>query len=195
MNRATTKRLTSKTDIGSGNETWETPPAVYRKLEHDFGPFGVDLCANEVNHLNLLWFGPGSPLCESVFTAEWMTYARTGFANPVYGTAFLRPLYRRCCEFADLGFTTTVFVPFRWNKLTRDVVFNGLAQMWICDKRITFWQDGAPRFDKKGDPMPAMFDQCILQFGGVKTPTERAILKSEGAVIRRWSVPDHIYVD
>jgi hypothetical protein len=50
MDNATKNKLTSGTDqadLTTGNACWETPPLVFAKLNEDFGPFDVDLTADD----------------------------------------------------------------------------------------------------------------------------------------------------
>ena len=48
MNRETRDKFASGTDqadLTTGNACWQTPPAIFAQLNHDFGPFEIDLTA------------------------------------------------------------------------------------------------------------------------------------------------------
>lgn len=185
MERATRDRFVLKTqpDLTSGNAALETPPQVYWKLEQDFGPFQVDLCANHANHLAGIWLGPGSLWHTDALSAHWTQYGQTGFANPPYGPFVARMLRKAKLE-AQKGFTSTLLLPVRITKAFHAHVLCGAHQMWFCDKRIAFWQDGAPKLDPKTQKSTgALFDSMIVRY----LPGQRFSPPRVGS----WNVPPH----
>lgn len=187
MDAATRSRMlsgTSQADVTSGNACWQTPPAVFNKLHDEFG-FDIDLFAAADTTLMPIWFGPGSEFAEDAMTVPWMDYGSVGFSNPPYG-AFLAGVLRAAVNEAKAnGFVSVHLLPLRLTKIMRDVIFRSeaLEQWLIPDKRITFFENGAPRLDAKGTPMPAMFDSTILVIGpyGKRVPR-----------VGEWHVPDHV---
>jgi len=186
MNRATRDRFTTPTTphITQGNACLETPPAVFHALEDSFGPFEIDLCADAQNHLLPLWFGPDSPVQEfDALKANWHAYAKNGFGNPPYGP-FVGLFLAWAKVEAKLGFASTLLLPVRITKAFHAHVLQGASEVWFCDKRIAFWQDGKPKLDpatKK--PTGALFDSMIVRFApGMRFSPPR---------VGSWKVPPH----
>lgn len=190
MDAATRRRLTSRTRVGSGNECWQTPPAIFRDLTSRFGPFDVDLCADSRNHLLPVWIGPGAgvgPVTDALQT-NWSHYGHAGFCNPVYDTPFMRRMFRHARTLAlETAFRTVFLVPFRLS-VVKVAYFELGAAIWVCDRRITFYEHGAPRFDAKGRPMPSVFDSCLVLF-------ERKGLRAPASALGLYQVPEHVYAD
>jgi hypothetical protein len=86
MDRQTRDKMTSGTgaDLTAGNACWETPPAVFAKLNEDFGPFDLDLTGDQNRHVCPIWFGPESVEPDALL-AEWRTWGSNGYSNPPYG--------------------------------------------------------------------------------------------------------------
>lgn len=171
-------------DLNSGNACWETPPAVFAKLQEDFGPFDLDLTANASNHLRPRWLGPGSDIGEDALTIPWHYYGDAGFSNPPYGP-FVQKILRKAADEARLGFTTTLLLPMRVTKAFREVILPQASRLLFCSKRITFYENGASRINPKtGKPDPAMFDSIIVQF-------EPPPHYDDHLIVNEWKVPDH----
>jgi phage N-6-adenine-methyltransferase len=162
-------KLTSRTDAPhADNACWQTPPEVFAKLQNDFGPFDIDLFADEENHLLPRWFGPSdSNMCSGIDDAlalRWIDYGFSGYANPPYGRTIgkvLKHAKAMCRE----GFDTTLLLPLRITKAFREhVMDHGAAQVYFCNKRITFYENGKPRLDSKGVPQAAVFDSIIVRY-------------------------------
>jgi phage N-6-adenine-methyltransferase len=185
MNRQTRDRfvLPTQEDLTTGNACLETPPQVFAKLQDDFGPFDIDLTANESNHLCLQWFGPGSPLAEDALTAPWHLAGKTGYSNPPYGR-FVAKILKKAKAEAAKGFASTFLLPVRMKKAIHEYVLYGAAELWFCDKRIAFWQDGAPKLDSASQkPTGALFDSMIVRYKpGMRFSPPRA---------GSWKVPKH----
>lgn len=186
MNRATRDKFASGTkgSLTSGNACWETPPAVFVKLAEDFGPFDVDLTADARRKLCPVWFGPDSPANEfDALSAFWALYGRTGYSNPPYG-----PFVKRLLEKAKLqardGFTSTLLLPLRVTRAFREQILVGSSELLFCDRRITFYENGAPRVNPKtGRPDGALFDSIIVRYQPDHLGPPR---------VGVWCVPSHV---
>jgi len=184
MKRATRDRfvIATQKDINAGNACLETPPQVFHKLEDDFGPFEIDLTANAQNHLCLVWFGPGG-IAEDALTASWHVCGATGYSNPPYGP-FVSKILKKAKQEAAMGFTSTLLLPVRMKRAIHQHVLQGASELWFCDKRIAFWEGGAPKLDPKTQkPTGALFDSMIVRYlPGMHFSAPRA---------RSWKVPPH----
>lgn len=206
MNRATRDKLVSGTeqaDLTTGNACWETPPLVFEKLDTDFGPFDVDLTADARRHLCRIWFGPQSCVGEwDALTANWISYGDNGYSNPPYGP-FIQRLLVRAKAFAAEGFTSTLLLPLRITKAFRTHILPfkgaiGASDLLLCDKRLTFFENGVPRLNeakygkrgKKGQLLkvptdPAVFDSIIVRYVPGATRLN----------VDTWHVPKHVTPD
>lgn len=201
MNNATKNKLTSGTDQGeltSGNACWETPPLIFQKLSEDFGPFDVDLTADAERHLCQIWFGPDSPVDEfDALTADWMSHGRTGYSNPPYGR-FIQKILKRARFWRGQGFASTLLLPLRVTAAFKEHVLDGGAELFFCDKRITFFEDGVPRLNeekmrtprKDGGPRKpsgdgAVFDSIVVRFDP----------RIRNTNVGLWKVPKHVTAD
>ena len=165
MNRATRDRFASGTDqadLTTGNAVWETAPAVFDKLNRDFGPFDVDLCADAARALCPVWFGPGSAHAPDALLANWHEHGRIGYCNPPYG-AFIGKILPVAKREAARGFASVFQIPMRVTRPFREHILQGAAALYFCDKRLIFWEHGAPRINPKtGKPDAALFDSIIV---------------------------------
>lgn len=206
MDNATKNKLTSGTDqadLTSGNACWETPPLVFAKLNEDFGPFDVDLTADAQRHLCPTWFGPDSNVGEyDALTADWgLRGLRNGYSNPPYGPFIqkLLPLAKKWTVpefyYQHPGFTTTLLLPLRITKAFKAHVLIGASDLLLCDRRLTFFENGVPRLNaakygkrgKKGQLLkvptdPAVFDSVIVRY----RPGAKRIN------VGIWEVPKHV---
>lgn len=185
MNRATRNKfvaLTAKT-VTSGNACWETPPQIFAKLSHDFGPFQIDLTADVHRFLCPVWFGPGSPWEADALTASWTTYGKTGYSNPPYGP-FVAKMLKKAKAEAAKGFASTLLLPVRITKAFHAYVLYGATEVWFCNRRIAFWENGAPKLDPKTQkPTGALFDSLIIRYApGMRMSPPR---------VGSWNVPPH----
>ncbi len=197
MDNATKNKLTSGTDqsdLTTGNACWETPPLVFEKLNRDFGPFDVDLTADAQRHLCPIWFGPDSPVSDDALTYDWhWSGRRCGYSNPPYGP-FVQKLLMKAKAEAAHGFTSVLLLPMRVTKAFHAHVLNGASDLWFCDRRITFFENGVPRLnDKKWEKEqkavadPAVFDSIIVVYKGHMKPIQPAVWC--------WQVPKHVTAD
>ena len=183
MNRASRDKFvsgTDQTDLTTGSACWETSPDVFAKLNDDFGPFDVDLFADEKRALCGVWFGPGSKQLEDALTPEWFHFGSNAYGNPPYGrfVAQALPVAR---EMALAGCASTLLLPLRVTRAFRAHVLGGASSLLFCDRRIVFWENGAPRINPKtGKPDAAIFDSIIVRY----LPGHRG-----GLVVGEWNVP------
>jgi hypothetical protein len=202
VNNDTKNKLTSGTDqvdLTSGNACWETPPLVFEKLNNDFGPFDVDLTADAQRHLCPIWFGPGSPVPDALgcLWAAWMalqvSHSPKGYSNPPYGP-FVQKLLAKAKQEAACGVTSVLLLPMRVTKAFHAHVLNGASELWFCDRRITFFEDGVPRLhekkwvqDGKAVADPAVFDSILVVY--------RAGIRAVQPSVWCWQVPKHVTAD
>jgi phage N-6-adenine-methyltransferase len=186
VDAATRELITSGTDqddVTGGNACWQTPPAIYDKLDSEF-QFDIDLFSDNERALHQVFFGPGSELAEDALTVDWVAYGEAGFSNPPYGR-FIRKVLAKAVEQAQCGFTSVHLIPHRMTVPVRQALFRSksVREWLIPSSRITFFENGKPRLDSKGNPMPALFDSTILVFSPGVWETPR---------VREWKVPDHV---
>jgi len=210
MDKATTRKLTSRTDAddpNGGNACWETPPEVFAKLNLDFGPFDLDMTADASNHLLPDWVGPGSlvghhdilALLELVNIDGAGILKTSGYSNPIYDYKFINALIPLCALAArKKGFASTLLLPLRttsewWNWLiTNQHNEEGAAVVAFCDSRIYFYEQGQPRWNAKElakgkyRPDSAVFDSVIVHFTPLPSDHEY------GTTFRLWEVPPHV---
>jgi hypothetical protein len=150
MNRETRDKFASRTqaDVTSGNAVWQTPPLVFAALHAQFGPFDVDLTADPARALCGVWFGPGNPTDPDALIAPWHRRGRCGFSNPPYGP-FVPQLLAKAQHEAAFGFTSVLLLPMRATKAFHRYVLGGASELWFCDKRIAFFEEGLPRINAK----------------------------------------------
>lgn len=189
MNRETRDKFASGTDQGdltTGNAVWETAPAVFEKLSEDFGPFQVDICADTSRHLCATWFGPDSNVGEfDALKANWRRYGLIGYCNPPYG-AFVQKILPLAKAQAAEGFASTFLLPMRVTAAFKAHVLRGASDLLFCDKRLVFWENGAPRLNPKtGKPDSAMFDSIIVRYAAGVWDRPR---------LGEWRVPEHATV-
>lgn len=186
MNRATRDKFASGTDqadLTTGNAVWETPPAIFAALQAEFG-FDVDLTADGRRHLRDRWFGPDSPIGTDALTADWHRWGSRGYSNPPYGAFVQRLLPKARLWAQNFLFTSALLLPLRATKAFHAYVLDGASELRFCDKRITFFEDGAPRLNPRtGKPDPALFDSIIV----VYRPNHRG-----APLTGSWKVPPHV---
>lgn len=72
------------------SDFWRTPSDLFAALDSEF-MFGVDLAADQENHLCLGWLGPGG-VQEDAFAASWEDV----LVDAACDAAFLNPPYSEC---------------------------------------------------------------------------------------------------
>ena len=197
MDRATRDKFASGTDqsdVTTGNACWETAPEVFAKLNDDFGPFDVDICADAGRKLCPVFFGPGSSVGEpDAMKCDWHRHGTNGFDNPPYGR-FVQAILLKAKNESRRGFSSTHLLPmrvtmaFKNNVLGGHARIGGASELLFCDSRLVFHENGQPRWNKKhlaegryvGDS--AMFDSIVVRFeAGYVGPLRVGL----------WKVPEH----
>lgn len=194
MKRDTRDKFVSATnqdDPEGGNSRWETPPAVFARLNEQYGPFDVDLTADASNHLCEKWFGPGSPIAIDCFDVNWADHGHIGYSNPVYGP-FVQRILPHAKHYANAyNFTSVFLLPVRITKAFHEHVLRGADELRFCDRRITFFERGAPRLNKKAftegrvQADPALFDSMIVVY-------REGVSDDSSPIVSAWEVPDHV---
>lgn len=185
MDRQTRDKFVARTNasLTSGNSCLETPPAIFKKLYQDFGPFTIDLTADKGRTLCPVWFGPESPYGVDALTTHWIEHGLNGYSNPPYGP-FVGYMLDKAKREAKHGFTTTLLLPVRITKAFHQHVMCGASELWFCDKRIAFWENGKPKLDPETmKPTGALFDSMIVRY----LPGQRFSAPRLGT----WKVPPH----
>jgi hypothetical protein len=193
VNRETRNKIVSGTgpDLTSGNACWETAPLAYADICRRFAcleRFTIDLTADAGRALEGRYFGPGSPIGVDALAVDWSAHGFDGFSNPPYGP-FIRSILEKAIEQKARGFTSVFLIPLRITKaFQRFALAEGTAaEIWFADKRLVFFEDGAPRisFDKRGKPRPdaALFDSCLVVYRPGHTGRPAVGL---------WTVPAHV---
>lgn len=150
------KRNVVAIDRATTKDTWCTPPAVFAALNEQFGPFSVDLTANQANHLCDWWIGPSEfsdgrdgNVASDALTARWRGTGARGYTNPPYGRSFVPQLLAKAALEAAEGFDTTLLLPMRVTQAFRQWIIGYASTLYYCDTRICFWEDGHPRWNAK----------------------------------------------
>lgn len=187
-------------DLTTGNACWETAPKVFEKLNHDFGPFDIDLTADGSRHCCPMWFGPGSPFPDTphgnpadALAVNWAAFGKNGYSNPAYATWFVaRMLAKARIQAYYSEFSTTLLLAMRVTDAFKRFVLKGASQLLFCDSRVVFFEHGAPRlnakmFNEHGKLVPdsAMFDSIIVRY----TPGHP---ETAPPSIGTWQVPPHV---
>ena len=209
-------RHTVAIDKATTRDTWETPPAIFHKLNQDFGPFELDLTADKQRCLiyagtfNTVWpaqyFGPGSPLAEDALAAPWIDFGYSGYANPPYGP-FVPQILRKAVSERDKGFTTTLLLPMRVTKAFLGIILPEASALYFCDRRICFFEHGKPRWNAsrlhppqqargrraipQKVPDPAMFDSIIVRFDPAHCIQDENGVHPKPLDVEIWHVPPH----
>lgn len=116
--------------------TWEytTPAWLFRELDAEFGPFDLDPCASDENHL-----------CPHYFTQE-----TNGLAHPWFGKVFMNPPYgptiglwcEKAREEAKRGVLIVALLPVRTDTAWWHRSVEGKATVRFLKGRIAFGAAG-----------------------------------------------------
>src|SRR5690606_20902630 len=129
------------------------------------------------------WFGPDSRLGVDALAADWHAHGSCGYSNPPYGR-FVQDVLAKALWEARLGFRSVLLLPMRATKAFHRHVLRGAELLLFCDKRITFWEHGAPRINPRtGKPDPALFDSIVVVFSPEYLGAPR---------VDSWPVPPHV---
>lgn len=154
------KGMNTKAMFSSGKDDWETPAALFRKLDDEFH-FTLDACATDQNHK-----------CPRYYTREQNGLAQdwsgeTVFCNPPYSRtgnqdAWVEKAFR---ESKKPGTTVVLLIPARTDTARfHDYIWGGDAEIRFLRGRLVFELDGKPVLDKNGRPQSAPFPSMIVVF-------------------------------
>lgn len=142
----------------TGKDDWETPGEVFEPLNQEFH-FTLDACANEKN-----------AKCKRYYTIEqdglkqdWQ--GETVWCNPPYSKGRQDAWVKKCWEESRKPDTTVVMlIPARTDTDRFHRYIWEKEEVRFLPKRICFLENGKPRLDKKGRPMPAPFPSMVVVF-------------------------------
>lgn len=144
------------------HDGWQTPDNILERVRAVFGgDIDFDPCGD-----------PGRPVACNYFVhargedglGEWPEmYAGTAFVNPPYGRA-LRPWARRIVVAAAEGWEIITLTPARPGTLWMRTLDSAGIRAELT-QRVIFLENGTPRLDKFGRPMPAQFPCAMHYFG------------------------------
>jgi hypothetical protein len=188
---------TNRADLTTGNACWETAPLVFEQLNEDFGPFDIDLTADEQRHLCPVWLGPDSPFGPGGFDAlncnalddpqcigDWSAFmVDNGYSNPPYGPFVGKMLAAAKANAKHCDFTSTLLLPMRVTKAFKAHVLDGASDLIFPDRRLTFFENGVPR---KIRADPALFDSILVRYAPGAPSSPRLSV---------WKVPTHVTPD
>jgi phage N-6-adenine-methyltransferase len=96
---------------GRSRQDYGTPRPFLDAVERRFGPIGCDLAANEVNHVNPFYLGPGSGHGYDSLARAWHVFAHVGlmWLNPPF--ADLDPWAAKCAAEQAKGARIVILAP------------------------------------------------------------------------------------
>jgi phage N-6-adenine-methyltransferase len=133
----------AKTTGAAGRQNWRTPPELFEFLDLMFGPFALDVAADEHNHLVDLWLNDG-------LQANWTQGGgRTVFCNPPWSEP-AKWVDKAVQEAMDHGIRTVMVLP-----ASTDTAW--FAKAWqhghilLLHKRVAYLNpDGSPSSPDRG---------------------------------------------
>lgn len=180
-------------DKATTRDTWCTPPAVFAALNAQFGPFDLDLTANAENHLCEHWIGPGGNFAQDALACSWIARGTRGYTNPPYGRSFVPRLLDKAVREMTYGFNTTLLLPMRVTQAFRQWIIGYASTLYYCDRRICFWEDGHPRWNKK------KLNPVCLRCEGAESPIDSfehcALCNGTGVRKYKRYIPDPAMFD
>ena len=99
----------------SEKDHWRTPPALFQRLDHAYGPFDLDAAADATNHLCPRWLGPGSAIGADALDPGLLWCARIigrsrAFCNPPYSRGMVARFLAKAQQQAREGICQTTFL-------------------------------------------------------------------------------------
>lgn len=145
----------SGTIEGTSNAEWETPPDVFDALNREF-TFSVDLTGGPgTQHRLPHWIGPDSRMANCQDLAEVPADVlvdrgfTAGYSNPPYGPFIQQTAMPFALQAQSAGLTTVWLLPLRITESFKRVIMSDATEVRICERRITFWERGEPRWNRK----------------------------------------------
>lgn len=131
-------------------QDYETPPELFQALDAEFGPFNLDVCANQLNHKVAAYFGPGGCQPDGL-TASWWGSDVKCWMNPPYGRA-TAAWVKKASEHPGL---VVCLLPARTDtRWFHDYVLPKAKLVRFLKGRPEFWIDGKPT--GSGGKFPSM---------------------------------------
>lgn len=151
--------------FSSKSDEWSTPPALFCKLDAEFG-FTVDGAASPENACMRHWYGPGSPTGQfDALTTSWA--GERVFLNPPY--SMIKQFLAKVSYEQRQGVTSVVLIPSRTDtKYWHDYIWSEEYQTWrpgvegrFLRGRLKFGTQGA----ETGNSAP--FPSVVVVFRGL----------------------------
>lgn len=145
------------TDLMFSSESveWETPPEIFARLNKEHG-FTLDVCATARNALCQRFYTKA----DNGLAMDWGI--NSCFMNPPYGRA-IKAWMRKAYEESRKSAHVVCLVPARTDTVWwHEYAFKG--EIEFLRGRLTFLENGMPRLDAQGRPMPAGFPSAIVTF-------------------------------
>lgn len=135
-------------------QDYETPPELFLSLSDEFGPFDVDVAANEINHKTATWYGPAAAYTDGL-SVDW-TGLRC-WMNPPYGRA-TSAWVKKASEARAL---VVCLIPARTDtRWFHDYVLPKAKTVRFLRGRPKFWIDG------KDTGQSGKFPSMVVVFDG-----------------------------
>ncbi len=142
--------------FSSTNDSWETPDDLLAWID-PLGLIQIDAAANEFNHKQARWFGPGGEFEDAL--AETFVWPRGVYwLNPPYSKGLQRKFVEKAHQAAAGGSVVFMLLPARTDtRLFHDLIWQHpmVSKLTFLKGRITFI--GADQ----GAPFPSM----VVQLG------------------------------
>lgn len=161
----------------SRDNALQTPPPLYRSLSEVFGPFDLDVCASEQNHLAPAWFDKNMDCClrpwgPMVLVGKQETRPTRAFCNPPFDEDLgCGEIVRQALQEAIAGrCSTLVMIPGYkrefdwWHECVTGAQGDGATGLLdsggpLGNRRIDFWRNDAPLGDPNQQTMALIWFQ------------------------------------
>ncbi len=128
-------------------DRWETPPAIFNKLNDEFG-FTLDATADSENALCDYYFTDD----DNALAQDWSN--QTVYCNPPYSK--LKAFAQKAKQEVENGATVVMLVPARTDTIAFHEGFSD-SEVRFIKSRIKYLQDG-----KEGHPAPFPSMICVM---------------------------------
>lgn len=131
--------VTRSVHFSTGKDDWATPDHLYAWLNTEYGPFDVDVCADDSNRKCPTYFGAGGISTDGL-KAEWhLPSPRRCFMNPPYSRGTQEKWVRKAYEESQQGCTVVCLLPSRTgNTVWQRYVSPKAAEVLFLKGRIKF---------------------------------------------------------
>ncbi|WP_084174987.1 phage N-6-adenine-methyltransferase [Afifella pfennigii] len=130
----------------SRTEEWETPPALFERLDRIFG-FRLDACASPANRKCETWFSAA----DNALERSWAEHGRV-WLNPPYGRR-IAGFMRKAFEESQKGALVVALVPARTDTLWWHEWVNGKADIVFLKGRLKYLDEN--RRERSPAPFPS----------------------------------------